>query len=75
MSRRVKSGKVNLNFVVTGDVKVASFENIFSIFISIPGQIDEVTNRGNGKLISRARQQTEQLKIYKMNVDQIFHLI
>ena len=29
MSRRVKSGKVNLNFVVTGDVKVARFEKVY----------------------------------------------
>ena len=31
MSRRVKSGKVNLNFVVTGDVKVDGFQRQFSI--------------------------------------------
>ena len=30
MSRKVKSGKVNLNFVITGIVKVASFPRVFS---------------------------------------------
>ena len=40
------------------------------------GKIDEVTNRRNGKLISRAGQLfIKQLKIYEMSVNQIFHLI